>query len=153
MLNQTHLNQIKKIVEEFFEKMNIDAQIEISVSGAEVLSIDITAEEPQFLIGREGQMLFDIQRVLGAILKRKIKEQFYLDLDINDYKKKKIGYLQETARSLADEVALNRKERYLQPMPAAERRVIHLELAHRTDVTTESIGQEPKRRVVIRPYP
>ena len=61
--------------------------------------------------------------------------------------------MRETANSVADEVALTKKEKELAPMPAYERRVIHLELADRKDVTTESIGEEPKRRVVIRPYP
>jgi spoIIIJ-associated protein len=151
-LNQ-NLNQIKEIVEEFFNKLTVDVQIELSTSVPNVLSVQIKADEPQFLIGQQGQMLFDIQRVLGAILKRKIGEQFYLDLDINDYKKKKTDYLQQTARALADDVSLSKKERYLPPMPPSERRVVHLELAGRTDVTTASIGEEPKRRVVIRPYP
>jgi len=57
------------------------------------------------------------------------------------------------ARSLADEVAITKKEKILSSMPAYERRIIHLELAGRSDVTTESIGQEPERRIVIRPYP
>jgi len=61
--------------------------------------------------------------------------------------------LKELAKSVADEVALTKKERILEPMSAYERRIIHLELASRPDVTTESIGKEPKRRVVIKPYP
>ncbi|PJA84129.1 MAG: hypothetical protein CO145_02195, partial [Candidatus Nealsonbacteria bacterium CG_4_9_14_3_um_filter_37_13] len=71
----------------------------------------------------------------------------------NGYKKKKLDYLKELARSLADEVALTKKEKNLPPMAAYERRIIHLELAGRSDVTTESIGEEPERRVVVRPYP
>jgi len=57
------------------------------------------------------------------------------------------------AKEIADEVALTKKEKILPPMPAYERRIIHLELAQRPDVTTQSIGQEPERRVVIKPYP
>jgi spoIIIJ-associated protein len=86
-------------------------------------------------------------------LKREIKADFYIDIDISGYKKKKIEYLKELARSIADEVSLTKKEIILDPMPSFERRIIHLELASRPDVTTESIGKEPKRRVVIKPYP
>jgi spoIIIJ-associated protein len=95
----------------------------------------------------------EIQHLLNAIFKKEIGEEFFLDLDIEGYKEKKVKYLKELARSVADEVALTKKERILEPMPAYERRIIHLELASRPDVTTESIGKEPKRRVVIKPYP
>ena len=81
------------------------------------------------------------------------EEPFYIDLDINNYKKKKMEYLKELAKSVADEVAITKKEKELPPMSAYERRIIHLELAARGDVTTESIGQEPERKVVIRSYP
>ncbi|MCD6402414.1 hypothetical protein J7L36_00985, partial [bacterium] len=77
----------------------------------------------------------------------------YINLDINKYKKKKTEYLKELANSVADQVALTKKEKVLPPMQAFERRIIHLELADRSDVTTESIGKEPERRVVVKPYP
>ncbi|RLC39293.1 MAG: hypothetical protein DRH33_03225, partial [Candidatus Nealsonbacteria bacterium] len=72
-------------------------------------------------------------------------------LDINQYKKNKIEYLNDLAKSTADEVALSKKEKILPPMPSYERRIIHLTLAEREDVQTESQGEEPERRVVIKP--
>jgi spoIIIJ-associated protein len=151
-MNSENLKKVQKIVEEFFRKMTIDGEIKISLKD-ETLVINLRIENPQILIGEKGQTLFEIQHLLKAILKREIPENFYIDLDINDYKKKKIEYLKELARSVADEVSLTKKERVLAPMPAYERRIIHLEIAERKDVTSESIGQEPERRVVIRPYP
>jgi spoIIIJ-associated protein len=144
---------LEKIVKEFFQKMTIDGEIKILPPKDETLSIHLKVENPQILIGEKGQTLFEIQHLLKAILKRKINENFYIDLDINDYKKKKIEYLKDLARSVADEVSLTKKEKILSPMPAYERRIIHLEIASRKDVTSESIGQEPERRVVIKPYP
>jgi len=91
--------------------------------------------------------------LLKAILRRQIDEEFYIDIDINDYKKKKTEYLRELAISVADQVALGRRERALLPMSAYERRIIHLELSERKDVVTESTGEEPDRRIVIRPNP
>ena len=117
------------------------------------LPIDLKTQEPQILIGEKGQTLVDIQHLLKAILKRKIQEDFYIDLDINGYKKKKIEYLKELARSVADDVSLIKEERNLPSMPAYERRIIHMELAERSDITTESIGREPERKVVIKPSP
>jgi len=153
MLNQTDLEIIKKIAEEFFQKTTFEVEIEFLLQEDLTLPINLKAEEPQILIGEGGQTLAEIQHLLKAILKRKIAKPFFIDLDINGYKKKKLEYLKELARSMADEVALTKKEKNLPPMPAYERRVVHLELAGRSDVATESTGQEPERRIVIRPYP
>lgn len=153
MLQQEDLKMVKDVIKEFFEKMDFEVEREFISQNDLTLSIHLKSEEPQILIGDGGQTLLDIQHLLKAILKRKIKENFYLDLDINDYKGKKIEYLKEMARSLADEVALMKKEKILPAMRAFERRIIHLELAGRQDVTTESIGEEPERKIVIKPYP
>jgi len=153
MFTQQEITKIKNIVKEFFEKMGISVVIEVKESKDETLPIDIKTEEPQILIGEKGQTLVEIQRLLKVILKRKIDKNFYIDLDINGYKKKKIEYLRQLARSVADDVALTKKEKALSPMPAYERRIIHLELAERKNITTESVGRDPERRVIIRPYP
>lgn len=163
MFDQNSLEKIKKTIEEFFEKMTIDAEIEVFPPQESVyvrngqeekifsLSASIKAEDPQILIGEHGQTLAEIQHLLKAVLKRKISEPFFLNLDINDYKKKKTDYLKEMARNLADEVALTKKEKWLSSMPSYERRIVHMELAERDDVSTESIGDEPERKVVIKP--
>lgn len=152
MLNQTDLGKIKKITKEFFKKTTFEVEIEVLPEKDQTIPINLKTEEPQILIGEGGQTLAEIQHILKAILKRGIKELFYINLDINGYKEKKMEYLKELARSVADEVALTKKEKILAPMPAYERRLIHLELAERNDVSSESIGQEPERRVAIRPY-
>jgi len=168
MLSQDNPTKIKEIVQDFFKKMTFEVEIEFQPQEAQeennlpvspgeekiyTLCINIKTSEPQILIGERGQTLSEIQHLLKAILKRKIKEPFFIDLDISDYKKKKIEYLKELAKTAADEVSLSKREKWLPPMPAYERRIIHLELAERTNITTESVGQEPERRVVVRPYP
>ena len=142
--------EIKKIVEEFFKKATIEGEIDVKLK-ENLISARIKTEEPKILIGQNGQTLFGIQHLLRAILKRRISQDFYLDFDVNDYKKKKVEYLKEIAREAANEVAITKKEKELTPMPAYERRIIHLELAERGDVITESRGKDPERRVVIKP--
>lgn len=151
-MEQQNLKTIKKITEEFFRKTTFDVEIDFPPEKDQTIPINLKTETPQILIGEGGQTLTEIQHLLKAVLKRKIKEPFYIDLDINDYKKKKNEYLKELASSTADEVALSQKEKQLAQMPAYERRIIHLEIANREDVISESIGQEPERRVVIRPH-
>lgn len=153
MLNPDQIEEIKKTVKDFFEKITFAVEINFLPQNGNTLPIDLKTEDPQILIGEGGQTLLEIQHLLKAILRRKIKESFYIDLDINGYKKKKVEYLKELARTLADEVVFTKKEKTLPPMPAYERRIVHLTLAERPDIITESIGQEPERRTVIKPRP
>ena len=150
-MNQQNFEMIKKNIEEFFQKTSLDVRVEVSPIKEGSIFVDLKAEEPQILIGEKGQTLSEIQYLLKIVLRKKISEPFYVNLDINNYKQKKYEYLKEVARSIADEVALSRKEKILATMPAYERRIVHLELAERQDVITESIGQEPDRRIIIKP--
>ena len=154
-MTQEQIEKIKKVTQEFFGKTGLEIEVKIEPPKESTIPIYLTMSEPQILIGERGQNLAEVQRLLKAILKKQIISEgpFYVDLDINDYKKKKIEYLKEVARTTADEVVLTKKEKHLPAMPAFERRIIHLELASRSDVITESIGQEPERKVVIRSYP
>jgi len=150
MIDQNNINEITKTIEEFFKKATFEVKAEVLPFEEKTVPVKIKTEEPRILIGQNGQTLAEIQHILKAILRRKIPEQFYLNIDVNDYKKKKTEYLKETAVSLADEVALTKKEKILTAMSSYERRIVHLELAGRKDIITESIGEEPERRVVIR---
>ncbi len=152
MISPNQIERIKEITREFFDKTTFEVDVEVLPQRDLTIPINLESDNPQVLIGEGGQTLTDFQHVLKAILRREIQEDFYIDLDINGYKEKKKRYLRELASSIANEVSLMKKEKVLPPMPAYERRIIHLELAERTDVTTESIGLEPERRVVIRPY-
>jgi len=150
-MNQQNLETIKKTAEEFFQKTTFGVEVEVLPEEEGAVPINLETEEPQILIGEGGQTLAEIQHLLKAILKRKISEPFYINLDINNYKQKKYEYLKEMARSAADEVALAKKEKTLVPMPAYERRIIHSSLSERTDVKTESEGEGLERKVVISP--
>ncbi len=151
MFGQNNLDKIRKIIEEFFKRMTFEARVEITKSPEETILINLKVEEPQILIGQGGETLREIQHLVKMVLYKKLGEQVFIDLDINDYKKKKIDYLKDLARTSADEVFLEKKEKVLFPMSAYERRIIHMELANRSDVTTGSIGEEPERKVVIKP--
>ncbi len=151
MLSQANLETIKKTVKEFFDKTTFEVELYFLPEKEGTLPVNLNTLEPQILIGEAGQTLNEIQYLLKLILRKKIQEPFFLDLDINNYKKKKSDYLKEIARSAADEVSLMRQEKVLPAMSAYERRVIHLELANRSDVITESLGEEPERRIVVKP--
>jgi spoIIIJ-associated protein len=145
--------KLKEAAKDFFEQTGLALEVEIKNQEDSTILVDVKADEPQFLIGERGQTLSEIQRLLRAVLRRKAESpaSFYVDVDVNDYKKKKAEYLKEVAQTAADEVAITKKEKELPSMSPYERRVVHTELASRTDVATESIGDEPERRVRIKP--
>ncbi|MBU2545320.1 hypothetical protein KKC65_02610 [Patescibacteria group bacterium] len=151
MITEEQLQQTRQTIREFFEKTGFDIEIEILTPDDRTIPVNISTDDPKVLIGQNGQTLADVQHLLKAMLSRRISEQFYIDLDINNYKKKKIAYIKENAREWANEVSLNREDKMLSPMPSYERRVIHMELANRSDVRTESAGQGIDRFIIIRP--
>lgn len=153
MLSQTDLETIKQIAKEFFKKTSFDLEIEFLPQQDLIIPINLKTDEPKILIGERGQTLSEIQKLLKAILRRRINQDFYIDLDINGYKKRKVEYLKELAKSIADEVSLMKEEKVLPSMPAYERRIIHLALSEREGIATDSVGRDPYRRVIIRPYP
>jgi spoIIIJ-associated protein len=153
MLNPTDLETIRQITKEFFQKTNFDVDIEFLSQKDLIVPINLKTDEPKVLIGEKGQTLVEIQRLLKAISRKRINQEFYIDLDINGYKKKKVEYLKELAKSIADDVVLLKQEKELPSMSAYERRIIHVELADRDGISTDSVGREPERKVVVRPHP
>jgi spoIIIJ-associated protein len=152
MLSQDDINKIKETTKEFFNKTSFDIDLEIPEPTEETILIKIKTAEPKVLIGQNGQTLAEMQHLLKSLLRRKVQSDFYIDLDINDYKKKKAEYLKSSALEFADEVAITGKEKILPPMSSYERRIVHMQLSSRKDVITESVGNEPERKIIIKPY-
>ncbi len=167
-MNKENLKIIKDTAQDFFSKMTfLISSIEvnpISINLEDILKeskdnnhkndyvdLIVRLNEPQVLIGEKGQTLQEIQKLLRMVLNKKLKNNFYLNLDINDYKKKKIDNLKRTAKDIANDVLLYKSEKSLFPMPAFERRIIHEELSNRDDIKTESRGDGENRRVVVMP--
>lgn len=155
MIQQSELSKIKDIAEDFFDKMTIetlriDAET-LQQEGSEAVNLNVKLDEPQILIGQQGQTLFEIQRLLRMIANKKLDKVFYLNLDINNYKSQKADYLKDLAKSAADQVALTKKEKDLPPMLPYERRIVHAQLSQRADVLSESCGQGADRHIVVRP--
>lgn len=151
MISKEELQTIEREAKQFFEKMGAAGTVTVRADEETGVFVDAILEEPQLFIGEKGQTLSEIQHLLRAIVRKKIPEQLYITLDINEYKKNKESYLRDLARSVADEVTLLKKPKELSPMSAAERRIVHVELAERSDITSESEGEGSERKVVVRP--
>ena len=115
-------------------------------------SIDITGDDSGLLIGRRGETLRALQFLVNLIVKNRLKDEAVrVVLDIERYKERRNNSLQEMAIRVAEKVAGTGRAVSLEPMPPAERRVIHMALADHPTVSTESSGMGESRKVVIAP--
>lgn len=105
------------------------------------------------LIGEHGNNLGAIEHIIKKIIRKKYGEEQKFTLDINDYRMRRLDDLKQDVKVAAKDVRLYGKQVPLRPMSSFERRIVHLLLAEYPDIATESIGREPSRMVVIKPYP
>ncbi len=111
--------------------------------------VDIEGENTNSLIGYRGETLNALQTLITSISNKEIDERVRVILDISGYREKRKKVLEELAEKVAKTVVKTRKKVTLEPMSAYERKVIHSKLQNNNKVTTESIGEEPNRKIVI----
>lgn len=147
----------KKLLHELLEKMDILATVTIHKSestreGEETLWIlNISGEDTQPLIGRQGSTLSSLQYILRLMLSRQVQKRANIIVDVMEYKLRRNDRLRHMALKLADQAVKQGRTITLDPMPPNERRVIHLTLKERNDVETKSVGEGPGRKVTIHP--
>ncbi len=147
------------VLEEMLYKMEINAAVvyqeqavvQESERAATPIVFDIEGDELGILIGRRGQTLACLQYIVRLMVSHKVKASTLIVIDVNGYKQQRYKSLNNLANRIAEEVEANEKSFELEPMPAYERRIIHMALADHPDVTTESTGIGEARKVVIIP--
>jgi len=147
--------EITNIIKEFFLKAGAEAEIKKiytdKVQDKESLIVNIKTKEANIFIGKQGLVLGDIQLLLRKIIKKKIGVDYFLNLDIDDYKKYKEDYLKDLAQNSANEAVRDREQKELLMPSSFDRRIVHLELSKRIDVKVESVGEGENRKIVITP--
>lgn len=141
-------NNIEKFLKEFLDKVQKNAKYTIETSKTGI-NIDIEDENIGFLIGYRGETLYAFQNILTAVASKGIENRVRVILDIEGYKAKRVKALEELAEKLEKTVIKTKKSITLEPMQAYERKIIHTKLQNSDLVETRSIGEEPRRKVVI----
>src|SRR4030042_6361253 len=113
------------------------------------ITLNIDGDDLGALIGRHGQALASLQYILRMIVSERQKSWIPINIDVAGYKKRRYESLQKLALRLADQVRTSRRQINLEPMPADERRIIHLALSDHPDVTTQSTGDGEERKVIV----
>jgi spoIIIJ-associated protein len=120
------------------------------VSDQEV-SVEIFGGNPGNVIGRGGQTLTALEYVTNAVMNRSEDSNVRVNIDVGGYKRRRDDRLRTTARKIAAQVGKTGQAVEMDPMSAAERRVVHMTLIDEPGVITESEGSGRNRHVVIKP--
>ena len=145
---ETAKSNVEEFLKEFLSKLPEKAQYTIEIK-EKCIYISLNGKNIGNLIGYRGEALYALENILKTIANKNSENRVILRLDIEDYKQKRFKTLEELANKKAKIVEKTGKLITLEPMQAYERKVIHSILQNNPNVETRSIGQEPKRRIVI----
>jgi spoIIIJ-associated protein len=142
-----------EILETLVEMMGYDANVEVSTGATAKITVyganDDETEALGALIGRKGERLSALQHLVNLMLSRKMGTWTRVLVDVEDYRGRRERQLVEVATRAAERVNETGQMLQLEPMSALERRWVHLALRDVDGITTQSIGEEPMRRVVV----
>ena len=139
---------VAEILETLLGLLGVPGKVEV-LSDEIPLALDIKGDDLGILIGRRGQTLASLEYITKLMVAGRLKTWLPLRVDVAGYKKRRHDSLQKLALYLAEQVKSRRSAITMEPLPADERRIVHLTLADDPDVTTQSIGEGENRKVVI----
>lgn len=143
--------EAEKFLHGLLDALGLEGTTAVHHDGEDI-EVTVDGDNLGVLIGPRGTTLLAVQDLVRVASQRRIGDhQTRLRLDISGYREKRRAALARFATEQADAVVASNEERILEPMPSADRKVIHDALSGRTDVATRSEGEEPRRRVVIAP--
>jgi len=144
-----------RIVSSLVKKMKVNAKISSRILEPEdehdkpMVLVEVSGNDLSILIGRKAETLNSLQYITSLILNQQMGGWTPLMIDVQGYRFRRERQLRQLARRLADQAVATGRKQVLEPMPANERRLIHLELRYHPFVTTESVGEDPARKTTI----
>lgn len=142
---------IQELTEKLLSLTGVSASVEVVDMGENTYEVNLdTDDETGLLIGFRGENINAIQTVLGIMLKGITGEWYRLIVNVGDYRQKQEEKLKELANQSADRAVLSKEPQPIYNLNASQRRIVHMHLAERDDITTESEGIEPERYLVIK---
>lgn len=144
------IEKLKVMLNEFFD-ITGEKEVKYSFQKNDYgIQLNLNSSDLSHMIGYRGKTIEAMQLIINSMLQKEDEEYSKVFLEINDYKKKRAEKLRDFADKMADNVLKYRKPIKLEPMTAYERLIIHKELSKRNNIETESFGEEPNRRIVIK---
>ena len=133
-------------------QMALQAEIEITRPDEDTVELNVNGQDLGLLIGPKGTTLLALQDLTRTVVQRRTSAgNGRLTLDVSGYRKKRKDALERFTRQLTQDVKASGMRKVLEPMTAADRKIVHDTVNEIEGVTTTSEGEEPRRRVVILP--
>lgn len=142
--------ELKKFLEETIKNMGLEIKLESNIRENQI-NIKMYSDNNSILIGHNGQTLTALSTICKQYIYNQIGVYPYLNLDVENYKDKKISHIERLAKNLAREVSKTKQEVVMENMNSYERRIVHNCLTNYKNVETISEGEEPNRHVIIKP--
>jgi len=143
------INFIKVYFKNLISKMNLDVNIEV-IEDENIFNVTIVSNNNHILIGKDGKNLNSMQFLIRQTLNNLTGMDVKVNLDVSNYRAKKIKNFEYQIKNIVREVQKTKTDTKLDPMNSYQRRIIHSLLSDFSNVTTESVGEEPNRCVVIK---
>ena len=150
-----HQDKIKEAIEQIFKHTSCTiTKMEFSDDNG-MLWCMIETPDSSYIIGRDGETLRSLNHLVQKIIEKDIPEEETgrgpnVFIDVNGYQKKRFENLKNIAHMMAERARYFKSNIAIDPMPAYERKIIHMFLEGAKDIKTESEGYGPTRRVVIK---
>ena len=128
-----------------------DLTMDVEEKKGKLLLINLKSEKAALLIGKRGQTLKSLQQLTQLVIYKHTNHFLMVELDVENYRNRREESLVDFANNMADKAVRTRKADVLEPMPSAERKVVHHALSKRLDVDTFSEGENNRRHLVIEP--
>jgi spoIIIJ-associated protein len=144
----------QEILEELMRHLGFQVKVELETGDTSRLNVVGDGDEKDALgalIGRKGERLSALQHLVNLMLSRRMGGWTRVLVDVEDYRGRRERQLRDLAMRAAARVVETGKMLQLEPMPALERRWVHIALRENAAVATQSIGEEPNRRIVVLP--
>jgi len=141
----------RKVTEDLLKAMGFEGRIEARADGT---SVEVTAEvadDEELLTGRKGETRQALQHLLNRMVNRGEGSRYHLQLEINDFWRRREEELEGVARALADDAAASGEERLTEYLNAQERRIVHVTLREDARVKTYAIGDGLIKKVAVAP--
>lgn len=138
----------QEVLETLLRHMEIHGRVSVR-STADPIILDVESESGGLLIGRRGETLSALQYMVNVLIGKRTRGWTKVVIDVEHWRARREDTLRSLALRQADRVRQQRRSIALDPMPANERRIIHMTLQGQRDIETHSEGEEPNRRLVI----
>ncbi|MFC2028730.1 RNA-binding cell elongation regulator Jag/EloR [Chloroflexota bacterium] len=150
------LDQTEQLVSALLHKMKVTAQVSAHYGdkgddGRQPIHVDIRGVDLGILIGRKAEILNAFQYIVNLIMGKRMEQWVQIIVDVEGYRARREQQIRQMAVRMASQAVKTGRRQVLEPMTPAERRLVHLELHDSMDVVTQSIGEDPTRKVTISP--